>query len=228
MWKLTMIPDLVRTPAQLRAAREFLELSADGLARMVGVEDGRTVRRWESGERELPGSVTVMVETALGYMRKLETISKQLDMFRSGKIYSFYTEIDGKSDIDCLLAAKKSYEEAFEILTRRPPPGGAAAREVHWYHLRRVTPKFDPARKDDWSLPGELSPEGALAYFEKHEGFDGGLELCENDDLRAEFTLEKKELVRRQYGVATQGLSAGNLVETFNVRRRKGAAASGA
>jgi DNA-binding transcriptional regulator YiaG len=58
---------MVRTPAELRAARDFLGLSAEGLARMLGVEDGRTVRRWEAGERELPGWVIVMMETALSY-----------------------------------------------------------------------------------------------------------------------------------------------------------------
>jgi DNA-binding transcriptional regulator YiaG len=45
------------TPAQLKKARHALGLSAEGFARLVGVKSGRTVRRWESGEREIPGPV---------------------------------------------------------------------------------------------------------------------------------------------------------------------------
>jgi DNA-binding transcriptional regulator YiaG len=45
------------TPAQLKSARHALGLSAEGFARLVGVKSGRTVRRWESGEREIPGPV---------------------------------------------------------------------------------------------------------------------------------------------------------------------------
>ncbi|MFI5014545.1 MAG: helix-turn-helix domain-containing protein [Hyphomicrobiales bacterium] len=224
-----MMPTSVRTPAELRAARDFLGLSAQGLARMVGVDDGRTIRRWEAGERELPGSVIVMVETALGYVRKIEMISKQLEPLKAGEMRFGVADIAGRRDeteatIDRLTEAKKAYEEAYEMLTRQPPPG-QAAKEVHWYHLRRMTPEFDRTVKDDWSLPGELSPSAALAYFEKHEGFSGGLELCDDDDFSAEFTLEQRALVRRQYG-ASQGLSAGELVKTFFVRRRRAASGS--
>ena len=52
------------TPATLKAARHALGLSAEGFARLVRVESGRTVRRWESGERDIPGPVIVLV-TAL-------------------------------------------------------------------------------------------------------------------------------------------------------------------
>ena len=37
---------------------------AEGFALLVRVESGRTVRRWESGERDIPGPVIVLV-TAL-------------------------------------------------------------------------------------------------------------------------------------------------------------------
>ena len=33
----------------------------------------------ESGERELPGPVTVVMETALGYLRKIQDLSRQLN-----------------------------------------------------------------------------------------------------------------------------------------------------
>ena len=50
------------TPAQLKKARHALGLSAEGFARLVGVKSGRTVRRWESGEREIPGPVMKLTE----------------------------------------------------------------------------------------------------------------------------------------------------------------------
>ena len=50
------------TPNELKAARHALGLSAEGFARLVRVESGRTVRRWESGERDIPGPVIVLVE----------------------------------------------------------------------------------------------------------------------------------------------------------------------
>jgi hypothetical protein len=50
------------TPAELKAARHSLGLSADGFARLVRVESGRTVRRWESGERDIPGPVIVLLD----------------------------------------------------------------------------------------------------------------------------------------------------------------------
>lgn len=49
------------TPADLRDARRSLGLSAEGFARAVGAQSGRTVRRWESGDRDIPGSVEVLV-----------------------------------------------------------------------------------------------------------------------------------------------------------------------
>jgi transcriptional regulator with XRE-family HTH domain len=213
----------VRTPAELRAARDFLGLSAEGLARMLGVEEGRTVRRWEAGERELPGWVIVIMGTALSYIRQIELLTQQLEMLKSGKMRTGRTEVTGRVDTTKIEIARvaeaiKTYEEAYEILTRQPPPSGVG-KEVRWYHLRRMTPEFEPAGKDDWSLPGELSPAAALAYFEKHDGFSSGLELCEDDDFSAEFTLEQRALVRRQHGLS-QRLSPGELVRTYFVRRR--------
>ena len=50
------------TPAELKTARLSMGLSAEKFARLVRVESGRTVRRWEAGEREIPGPVVVIVE----------------------------------------------------------------------------------------------------------------------------------------------------------------------
>ena len=214
-----MIPSRVRTPDDLKAAREFMGLSADGLARILGIEGGRTVRRWEAGDRELPGPVVVVMETALGYLRKIDMLSQQLDLLRSGRMHTGTNGVDDtEGTIAALSEARKSYEEAYEILIRQPPPN-SAAKEVHWYHLRCLTPHLEAGTKDDWSLPGELSSQAALAYFEKHEGFGGGLELCRDGDLSADFMLEQRTLLRRQHG-ASQRLTAGDLVRTFFVRHR--------
>ncbi len=53
------------TPAELRSARHALGQSAEGFARLVGVESGRTVRRWEAGERDIPGPVIVLTRLLL-------------------------------------------------------------------------------------------------------------------------------------------------------------------
>lgn len=50
------------TPAELKSVRHALGLSAEGFARLVRVESGRTVRRWEAGDRDIPGPVAVIVE----------------------------------------------------------------------------------------------------------------------------------------------------------------------
>ena len=57
------MPDM--TPSDLRATRHALGLSAAGLATLLGVQDGRTVRRWEAGEREIPGPVHVLLDSIL-------------------------------------------------------------------------------------------------------------------------------------------------------------------
>jgi len=50
------------TPDEFREIRHALRLSTNHLARLLGVADGRTVRRWEAdpsrpGAREIPGPV---------------------------------------------------------------------------------------------------------------------------------------------------------------------------
>jgi transcriptional regulator with XRE-family HTH domain len=213
---------LVRTPEALKDARAALGLSADALARIVRVEDGRTVRRWEAGEREIPGPVIVILETATGYLDSIKLIDTQLEMLRSGKMSSGETTRAGRVDqtpaeIERLMAARQSLVEALEILTRQPADEGS--NRVHWYTLQRATPLFTSSEKDDWTVPCELSPEAALAYFAKHQGFDEGLEIADDQGPLTEFVLEKREVVRRQVS-ASQRLSAGRLVDTYLVRRR--------
>ncbi len=50
------------TPEELKSIRRSLSLSAEAFAKLVRVESGRTVRRWEAAEREIPGPVVVIAE----------------------------------------------------------------------------------------------------------------------------------------------------------------------
>jgi len=178
------------------------------------------VRRWEAAEREIPGPVIVILETAMGYLDDIKLIDTQLEMMRAGKMRSGSTTTAGRvdttaADIARLTASRQNLIEALEILTRQPASDGSS--RVHWYTLKRSTPLFDPPQKDEWTIPGELSPEAALAYFAKYEGFADGLEISDEDGLLTEFVLEKREVLRRQVG-ASQRLSAGKLVDTYLVR----------
>ena len=182
------------------------------------------MRRWEAAEREIPGPVIVILETAMGYLDDIKLIDTQLEMLRSGKMRSGSTTSAGRvdntaADIERLTASRQNLIEALEILTRQPASDGS--NRVHWYTLRRSTPLFDPLQKDEWTIPGELSPEAALAYFAKSEGFMHGLEICDNDGPLTEFILEKREVLRRQVG-ASQRLSAGKLIDTYLVRLPNG------
>lgn len=53
------------TRAKLKAARHALGLSAEGFAQLIKVESGRTVRRWEAGERDIPGPVQVLLKALI-------------------------------------------------------------------------------------------------------------------------------------------------------------------
>ncbi len=59
-----MEPDPM-TAADLRTARAALGLSAEGFARLVRVQSGRTVRRWEAGDQDIPGPVQVLTEALM-------------------------------------------------------------------------------------------------------------------------------------------------------------------
>ena len=53
------------TPDELKVARLDMSLSADRFAKLVQVESGRTVRRWEAAERDIPGPVQVLVRAIM-------------------------------------------------------------------------------------------------------------------------------------------------------------------
>jgi DNA-binding transcriptional regulator YiaG len=50
------------TPGELKSIRQSLGLSAEAFAKLVRVSNGRTVRYWESGDRDIPGPVIVIAE----------------------------------------------------------------------------------------------------------------------------------------------------------------------
>jgi DNA-binding transcriptional regulator YiaG len=52
------------TPTDLKHARRQLGLSLNEFARAVGVATGRTVRKWEDGDRDIPGPVITILELA--------------------------------------------------------------------------------------------------------------------------------------------------------------------
>ncbi len=63
---LSLSADLAQmTSGELKTARLDMSLSADRFARLVQVESGRTVRRWESAERDIPGPVQVLVRAIM-------------------------------------------------------------------------------------------------------------------------------------------------------------------
>lgn len=54
---------------EFTAARASLGLSQAALARLLQVSDGRTVRYWESGQRSVPGPVSVLMSWLVTHKR---------------------------------------------------------------------------------------------------------------------------------------------------------------
>lgn len=54
------------SPAQLKAARKKLGLSADELAKLVGVSS-RSMTRYESGRRETPYAIGLLLSLAMRF-----------------------------------------------------------------------------------------------------------------------------------------------------------------
>lgn len=53
------------TPKQFKAARKKLGLSQSEMADALAIKDPRTIRRYESGEREISGPVALLIERLL-------------------------------------------------------------------------------------------------------------------------------------------------------------------
>jgi len=85
--------------------------------------------------------------------------------------------------------------------------------EVNWYTLRRMTPLFDPPQKDDWPMV-EIDRHAALAHLSRDVGCS--LTFCADDDEPADFVLDRRVALPSSFGT---GWTAGNVIETFYVRR---------
>jgi transcriptional regulator with XRE-family HTH domain len=213
---------LVRTAEQLQEARKKLGLSAENLARVLRVEDGRTVRRWEAGERAIPGPVIVIMETIMSNLADQEMITQQLEMLRAGKFKNREQTTAGEIDhsaeeVTRLEMQRAELKGALTLLLRQPDADDGPSDRVHWYQLSRRTPKHQPPESDDWTVPCELSPEAALYYFVKHERVAPALELCGDDEF-CEFILYQRELHRISRG-ASVGFSPGKKIKSFSVRQ---------
>jgi hypothetical protein len=90
--------------------------------------------------------------------------------------------------------------------------------DVHFYRLMRATRKFDPAEKDEWSLPGALSPDEALKLFEGELGF--GLKRIDADAHLGEFVLEQRERYARPISASmSPSIQAGRVLAAIWVER---------
>lgn len=61
------------TPAELKEARQSLGLSQSELAALCHVQSDRTIRKWESGERDIPGPIIVLVALFQAHPAALKT-----------------------------------------------------------------------------------------------------------------------------------------------------------
>ncbi len=50
------------TPVELKSIRTRYGLTQADLAHILRIEDGRTIRRWESGDRPISGPATILLE----------------------------------------------------------------------------------------------------------------------------------------------------------------------
>lgn len=55
------------TPAQFIAARKRLGLSIEAMAEFLRLKDGRSVRRYEDGSRQISGPIEVAIAYRLKY-----------------------------------------------------------------------------------------------------------------------------------------------------------------
>jgi hypothetical protein len=88
--------------------------------------------------------------------------------------------------------------------------------EAHFYSLKRATPNFKSGERDEWSIPGALSPDEALRHFEKDIGF--GLSRIVDDESVGEFVLEQRERITTQRGAALS-IQPGKIIATAWIER---------
>jgi hypothetical protein len=88
--------------------------------------------------------------------------------------------------------------------------------EVHFYSLKRSTPKLSLGEQDEWSIPDASGPDEALRHFERDLGF--GLRRIDDDDLVGEFVLEQRERIVQPIG-ASMSIRPGKVLATTWVGR---------
>ena len=206
------IPRVVRTAPQLRAARYALGLSTGGLAKMIETRDAVTVRRWESGETPIPVTVTQLLEVAMDFLMRLEELTERLDTLEGGErlcggfVCSNAANDISDTEIARVMVVKTLTEIALANLTKQPVPDTDEPPQAHWYSLRRAE-----GGDAEWTNPAELTPEAALARFERYDGVGDGLTLCEGSTMPMEFILEKRKLLPSN--------KPGRIVESYAVSR---------
>lgn len=67
------------TPTELHEAHRKLGLSAAKAARFFRVSDGKTVRRWWSGESSIPGPVAVLTDALIRSKPVRDSLGLELD-----------------------------------------------------------------------------------------------------------------------------------------------------
>lgn len=65
------------TPSEFREGRLTLGLSQSQLARLFLVSSARTIRRWETGERDIPGPAVVLMRWLITSKRPTESTQLQ-------------------------------------------------------------------------------------------------------------------------------------------------------
>jgi DNA-binding transcriptional regulator YiaG len=70
--------DFKMTPEEFLAIRVRLGLSHDSMGALMGVGD-RTVRRWENGERDIPGPVVLLMDCICDVPELREYLDLQLN-----------------------------------------------------------------------------------------------------------------------------------------------------
>ncbi len=50
------------TPAEFKSIRQRAGLTQSRLAALLRISDGRAVRRWEAGDRQVSGPVSILME----------------------------------------------------------------------------------------------------------------------------------------------------------------------
>ena len=75
---MTTEDDFKMTPDEFLALRVRLGLSHENMGVLLGVGD-RTVRRWENGERDIPGPVVLLMDIILDVPEVREYLDLQLN-----------------------------------------------------------------------------------------------------------------------------------------------------